>query len=65
MRRLPYSGLLLLVLGFLGLAGYLTGNLDRWLQAAFGGAPPPSSSPAPSVGSGAMARPSSGSVRAA
>jgi hypothetical protein len=34
-RRLPYSGLLLLVIGFVGLAGYLTGNLDRWLSALF------------------------------
>lgn len=54
MRRLPYGGLLLLVVGFVGLAGYLTGNLDRWLSALFTPPASPTSSLVPPAG----ARPS-------
>ena len=36
------SGLLLLLIGSLGLIGFLTGNLDRWLAYLF--TPPGSSS---------------------
>jgi hypothetical protein len=62
MKRLPYSGLLLLILGVLALAGYLTGNLDRWLAAAFGSGIPPAPT-RPSVASGTTSRPTA--VRAA
>jgi hypothetical protein len=61
MRRLPYGGLLLLVIGGLALAGYLTGNLERWLAALFTPQPTPLVPPA-------SARPSAGgagTVRAA
>lgn len=56
MRRLPYSGLLLLLLGFLGLAGFLTGNLERWLAALFS----PPSAPTAGMVPPASARPSVG-----
>jgi hypothetical protein len=52
-----FGGLALLLIGSLGLIGFLTGNLDRWLAFLFspGGAPlaapasatAPSSAPAP------------------
>lgn len=33
--KLPSGGIFLLVLGFIGLSGFLTGNLDAWLSALF------------------------------
>lgn len=43
------GGFLLLVLGALGLIGFLTGNLDRWLGALFtpSGTATPSSTTSP------------------
>lgn len=34
-RSLPAGGVLLLAIGFIGLSGFLTGNLDRWLGQLF------------------------------
>lgn len=50
------SGLLLLLIAVLGLVGFLTGNLDRWLAYLFDPARPPlsgaSSTPAPTGSAG-------------
>jgi hypothetical protein len=37
------AGLLLLLVAFVGIAGFLTGNLDRWLDALF--SPTPTTAP--------------------
>lgn len=46
------AGLLLLLVAFLGIAGFLTGNLDRWLGALF----------TPPGATGAVASGSTGSI---
>lgn len=56
MRSSSSAGLLLLLVAFIGIAGFLTGNLDRWLAALFSPAPTvapssPSTTRATSVGS--------------
>lgn len=45
------AGLLLLLVAFLGIAGFLTGNLDRWLAALFTPGPAPATGAGPSIGS--------------
>lgn len=34
-RSLSFGGLLLLIIGFVGLSGFLTGNLNAWLAGLF------------------------------
>lgn len=50
MRSSSSAGLLLLLVAFVGIAGFLTGNLDRWLQALF--SPTPAVSPTPTTATG-------------
>lgn len=45
--RTSTSGLLLLLIGILGLAGFLTGNFDRWLAYLFDPTRPPLAGPPP------------------
>lgn len=47
MRPSSSAGLLLLLVAFLGVAGFLTGNLDRWLGALFGAQPAVATGAAP------------------
>lgn len=52
MRSSSSAGLLLLLVAFIGIAGFLTGNLDRWLQALFSATPP--TAPASSASSSGL-----------
>lgn len=60
--RSSTSGFLLLTLGAIGLIGFLTGNLDRWLAYLF---TPPSTAPtSPAVSPAAAGPVASGNRRA-
>jgi hypothetical protein len=54
--RSSTSGFLLLLLGALGLIGFLTGNLDRWLGYLFSAGSTPIVSVAPTKGVGEISR---------
>lgn len=57
--RTTTSGLLLLLVGVIALAGFVSGNLDRWLDALFNAQPsaPPAlpAVPAPATATSARA----------
>lgn len=52
MGNLSTSGFLLLLVGFLLLAGFLTGNLDRWMAYLFDPARPSITGATPGFGGG-------------